>query len=68
VRILLGDRGWAVRVDGFNDVEFTAFAATASQRVKLQIGGHSFTATTDDALELARQLVEAVHEVEARDG
>lgn len=57
-----------MRVNAHNDVDFEAFAAVGSERVKMFLGPMSFTATTEDALELARQLVEAVHEVESREG
>lgn len=56
-----------MRLNAHNDVDFEAFAAVGSARVKMFLGPVSFTATTDDALELARQLVEAVHQVQSRD-
>lgn len=56
-----------MRVNAHNDVAFEAFAAVGSARVKIFIGPSSFTATTDDARELARQLVEAVYQVESRE-
>lgn len=57
-----------MRLNAHNDVDFEAFAAIGSHRVKMFLGPVSFTATTEDALELARQLVAAVHEVESREG
>jgi hypothetical protein len=56
-----------VKLNAHNDVDFEAFAAVGSARVKMFLGPVSFTATADDALELARQLVEAVHQVESRE-
>lgn len=57
-----------MRLNAHNDLDFEAFAAVGSHRVKMFLGPVSFTATTDDALELARQLVEAVHQVQSREG
>ena len=57
-----------MRVDSATDVEFAALPAVGSECVKIQIGGHGFTATEDDAAELARQLIEAVHELQTRAG
>ncbi|GAA1681658.1 hypothetical protein MMUR_05510 [Mycolicibacterium murale] len=56
-----------MRFNAHNDVDFEAYAAAGSDRVKMFLGPVSFTATTADALELARQLVEAVRQVESRE-
>lgn len=55
-----------MRINATNNIDFAASPHDGSPRIFLRIGWQKYTATAEEATEFARQILEAVRDLEAR--